>query len=141
MKLNVRNKIKKKNHINITVNDVKTTRAFFEKYFDLVCIGSAGNMFAAMNDEDGFLFNLIEGENINYPDTFHIGFPQESKEEVDRIHQILKNDGYEVWDPEMAHATYTFYFKAPGNFTVEVYCEVQEKTETYVHSYFADYNK
>lgn len=53
------------NHINITVNDVKTTRAFFEKYFDLVCIGSAGNMFAAMNDEDGFLFNLIEGENIN----------------------------------------------------------------------------
>ncbi len=50
------------NHINITVNDVKTTRAFFEKYFDLVCIGSAGNMFAAMNDEDGFLFNLIEGK-------------------------------------------------------------------------------
>ena len=36
-------------------------------------------MFAAMNDEDGFLFNLIEGENINYPDTFHIGFRKKVK--------------------------------------------------------------
>ena len=34
----------------------------------------------------------------------------------------------------MAHATYTFYFKAPGNFTVEVYCEVQEKQKhMYTH--------
>ena len=49
-------------------------------------------MFAAMNDEDGFLFNLIEGENINYQ-IHSILVSQESKEEVDRIHQILKMTG------------------------------------------------
>ena len=66
-------------------------------------------MFAAMNDEDGFLFNLIEGENINYPDTFHIGFPQESKEEVDRIHQILKMTGmkYGILKWHMQHILFT----------------------------------
>lgn len=126
------------NHINITVEDVPTTRDFFEKYFGLECFISAGKNFVAMHDDDAFLFNLIKGDNINYPDTFHIGFPQDSKEDVDQIYQTLHDDGYRVWEPEYTHESYTFYFKAPGDFTVEVYTDEKEATKSYTHSYFKE---
>lgn len=107
----------KLNHINIAVKDVVTTKEFLEKYFDLKCIASAGNMFTALNDDDGLLFNLIKDENASYPDTFHIGFPQKDE------------DG-----------SYTFYFKSPGEFTIEIYTQAEEKTKTVVHPYFDDFS-
>lgn len=130
----------KLNHLNITVEDVKATRQFLEEYFDLKCIGSAGNMFAALNDEDGFLFNLIEGKDVHYPETFHIGFPQANEKEVDKMYENLKTDGFEVWEPALAHESYTFYFQSPGKFTIEVYCQTEKKTLSVVHPYF-DENK
>ena len=130
----------KLNHINIAVKDVVTTKEFLEKYFGLKCIASAGNMFAALNDDDGLLFNLIKDENASYPDTFHIGFPQEDEESVDRIYETLKEDGFEVWEPALAHGSYTFYFKSPGEFTIEIYAQAEEKTKTVVHPYFDDFS-
>lgn len=129
----------KLNHINIAVKDVITTKEFLENYFELVCIGSAGNKFAALNDDDGLLFNLIQDENAIYPETFHIGFPQKDETSVDKIYERLKKDGFEVWEPSLAHGSYTFYFKAPGEFTIEVYTQVDEKTKTLVHPYFNDF--
>lgn len=126
----------KLNHINIAVKDVITTKEFLENYFELVCIGSAGNKFAALNDDDGLLFNLIKDENAVYPETFHIGFPQKDENSVDKIYERLKADGFKVWEPSLAHGSYTFYFKAPGGFTIEVYTQVEEKTKTVVHPYF-----
>ncbi|MBM7608616.1 hypothetical protein JOD29_001861 [Lysinibacillus composti] len=40
-------------------------------------------------------------------------------QEVDRIYERLKNDGYVVNPPIESHG-YTFYVQAPGGFTVEV---------------------
>ncbi|MDQ0268155.1 VOC family protein [Cytobacillus purgationiresistens] len=109
----------KLNHLNLTVNDVQESRDFLETYFGMKCIGSRGDAFAALFDDDGFVLTLMKGKNVKYPKTFHIGFPQENKEKVDQINERLRNDGFNVDLPIEAHG-YTFYVQSPGGFTVEV---------------------
>ncbi|ALC80217.1 MULTISPECIES: VOC family protein [Bacillus] len=111
----------KVNHLNLTVTDVPEARKFLETYFGLTCEGSRGNGFAVMFDDDGFVLTLMKGSKVQYPKTFHIGFPQENKEQVDQINQRLKEDGFDVEPPKQLHG-YTFYVEAPGGFTVEVLC-------------------
>lgn len=111
----------KLNHLNLTVSDVSATRNFLETYFGLTCVGSRGNGFAALFDQDGFVLTLMKGKDIQYPQTFHIGFPQVNEEDVNKIHGRLKEDGFEVTDPVHSHG-YTFYVTAPGGFQVEVLC-------------------
>ncbi|MFB5663680.1 VOC family protein [Alteribacillus sp. HJP-4] len=110
----------KLNHMNLTVTDVNATRKFFEKYFNVQTKGNHSDSFAIMVDEDGFLLALMKGSNVDYPKSFHIGFEQESKEHVNEINQRLKDDGYNVKPPIRTHR-WTFYVKAPGGFTVEVF--------------------
>lgn len=112
----------KLNHLNLTVNDVDASREFLEKYFDMVCVGRRGKGFAAMFDDDQFVLTLMKGKDVHYPKTFHIGFPQESREKVNQINKRLRNDGYEVDSPIESHG-YTFYVQAPCGFTVEVISE------------------
>lgn len=75
-----------------------------------------------MYDDDGFVLTLMRGSEVHYPNTFHIGFPQESKEKVDSINQRLKEEGFDVKPPQQLHS-YTFYVEAPGGFTIEVLCQ------------------
>ena len=77
-------------------------------------------MAAVMRDNDGFILTLMKGRS-SVSKTFHVGFPQESEEQVDKINQRLKEDGFLVEAPKRAHA-YTFYVEAPGGFTIEVMC-------------------
>jgi catechol 2,3-dioxygenase-like lactoylglutathione lyase family enzyme len=111
----------KLNHINLTVTDVTAAAAFLEKYFGLRNQG--GNKgFAALFDDDELVLTLMKsgrGAEVRYPDTFHIGFGQESEAQVNAIYERLKADGYDVQPPEQHHA-WTFYVQAPGGFTVEV---------------------
>ncbi|MDR4950354.1 VOC family protein [Neobacillus cucumis] len=109
-------------HLNLTVNDVLATRNFLEKYFGLTSGASRGDGFAVMFDDNGFVLTLMKGREVHYPNTFHIGFPQESKEKVDKINQRLKEDGFDIQSPQQLHS-YTFYIKAPGGFTIEVLCQ------------------
>ncbi|WP_096186602.1 VOC family protein [Evansella halocellulosilytica] len=109
----------KLNHLNLTVTDVKAAQDFLEKYFHLKTVSTRGRAFAAMFDEDGLVLTLMKGANIKYPETFHIGFIQESEEKVDELNKRLKEDGYDVEPPQRSHG-YTFYIEAPGGFTVEV---------------------
>ncbi|MCM3720046.1 VOC family protein [Fictibacillus phosphorivorans] len=111
----------KLNHINLTVTDVSASREFLEKYFGLKCVGSRGKAFAVMMDDGGMILTLMKGKNVKYPETFHIGFPQENKEQVDHINQRLKEDGFAVEPPQESHG-YTFYVEAPGGFMVEILC-------------------
>jgi len=112
----------KLNHLNLTVNDVGAAREFLETYFNMKCVGSRGSSFAAMFDNDGFVLTLMKGKNVQYPKTFHIGFPQENREKVDQINQRLKSDGFNVNPPKEQHG-YTFYVESPGGFKVEVISE------------------
>lgn len=119
----------KLDHLNLTVTDVLATREFLETYFDMTCRSSHGDNFAVLSDEDGFVLTLMLGKEADYPKTFHIGFPQASEEEVDKINQRLKQAGFDVKAPVHAHG-YTFYVNAPGGFTVEVVSYTTKK----VHS-------
>jgi catechol-2,3-dioxygenase len=113
-------------HLNLTVTDVSVARTFLEKYFGLTCGASRGNGFATMFDEAGFVLTLMRGSEVHYPNSFHIGFPQESKERVDKINQSLKEDGFDVQPPQQLHS-YTFYVEAPGGFTIEVFCHIEKE--------------
>ena len=105
------------NHINLTVTDVLAAAEFLEKYFGMTNQG--GNKgFTVLFDDDGLVLSLMKGSGI-YPETFHIGFGQESEAKVNQIYERLKADGFDVAAPERHHA-WTFYIKAPGGFTVEV---------------------
>ena len=52
--------------------------------------------------------------------SFHIGFIQPSHERVNEINRRLRDDGFAVDPPAHLHGSWTFYFTAPGGFTIEV---------------------
>ena len=112
------------NHINIAVQDVPLTRAFLEEHFGLRFIGAlAPDKLAALVDDAASIVtisNLEKDTVYSYPRTFHIGFSQPSREAVDRVRTGLCQAGYEVELPKMIHGAWSFYFAAPGGFTIEV---------------------
>jgi lactoylglutathione lyase len=113
------------NHLNLTVTDALETAEFLEKYFGLRGMEGVEHKksFAILRDDNGLALTLIRASRsgeVSYPATFHIGFGQESEERVNEINQRLKNDGYEVPPPARLHGSWTFYFTAPGGFTIEV---------------------
>ena len=76
-------------------------------------------------DETGFVLSLnnFQGaKEVEYPSAFHVGFMQENEERVNEINRRLKEDGYNVPPPSKQHGSWTFYFQAPGGFTIEVLC-------------------
>src|SRR5438445_7608708 len=115
----------KMNHLNLTVTDAAETAQFLEKYFGLRSMEGLEQKktFTMVRDDNGLVLTLIRASReteVQYPPTFHIGFIQESEERVNEIHQRLKEDGYEVPPPARLHGSWTFYFTAPGGFTIEV---------------------
>jgi catechol 2,3-dioxygenase-like lactoylglutathione lyase family enzyme len=115
----------KLNHLNLTVSNVPEAHRFLEKYFGLR--GYQGmeprEAMSFTSDDDGMLLALFRGANgseIKYPAGFHVGFIQDSEEQVNEINQRLRDDGYQVPKPARLHGSWTYYFQAPGGFTVEV---------------------
>ena len=64
--------------------------------------------------------NFSKGEVV-YPGAFHVGFRQDSRGQVDAIYQRLKADGFDAKAPHEFHGAWTFYFRTPGGFLVEVF--------------------
>jgi lactoylglutathione lyase len=122
------------NHLNLTVASPTETSAFLAKYFGLQPRG--GNLGIQMlNDDSGMVLTLIKaraedrieggtgaegGKGVRYPSSFHIGFIQPTRERVNEINQRLRDDGFQVDAPAHLHGSWTFYFTAPGGFTIEV---------------------
>ena len=117
----------KLNHINLTVTDAAETARFLERYFGLR--GMAGvepkKTVAMLRDDDGMVITLMRGSHnteVEYPGMFHVGFIQPSEERVNEFNRRLKEDGFDVPAPARLHGSWTFYFRAPGGFTIEVLC-------------------
>lgn len=111
----------KLNHLNLTVTDVLAACDFLEKYYGLSKMGGNAGM-SFMTDDSGFVLSIMKaGRNVAvaYPGNFHIGFFIDSVDKVNEVHRRLKEDGYQVTEPEHHHG-YTFYASAPGGFTVEL---------------------
>ncbi|MBL9134557.1 MAG: VOC family protein [Verrucomicrobiales bacterium] len=117
----------KLNHLNLSVTDTVLSQSFLAKYFGLAALGKANDKICILRDDGGLVLTLtsmaLAGETeIRYPGNFHIGFIQPTEADVNRINQQLRADGYRVPDPSRQHGSWTFYFEAPGGFTVEVLC-------------------
>jgi lactoylglutathione lyase len=115
----------KVNHINLTVNDVAGARELLTTHFGLRAPYPGKKNFDVLFDDDEMVVTLIGAGRRNevvYPETFHIGFIRATESEVDEINDRLREDGYEVDRPSRQHGAWTFYFEAPGGFTVEVLC-------------------
>ena len=114
----------KLNHLNLTVSNVPDAHRFLQKYFGLRGFNGMepreGMSFMA--DDNGMLLALFRanGTPAKYPAGFHIGFIQDTEEQVNQINQQLRDDGYQVPKPARLHGSWTFYFQAPGGFLVEV---------------------
>jgi lactoylglutathione lyase len=113
------------NHLNLTVPDVVRTREFFETYFGFHCVAQRGReALAVLVDESGFVLTLNNFEratDVEYPGAFHIGFGQPDRLSVDSMYDRLKADGLATEPPKEFHGAWTFYFRAPGGFLVEVF--------------------
>jgi len=129
------------NHLNLTVTDPTETSAFLAKYFGLLPGGGNQGM-QMLRDDGGMVLTLIKARRddrvdagpeglegghtderegqVRYPSSFHIGFIQPSPARVDEINQRLRDDGFDVDAPARLHGSWTFYFQAPGGFTIEV---------------------
>ena len=87
------------NHLNLTVTDVPAAQQFLEKYFGLRNRGEIkrNEKFMVLFDDRGLVLTLMkarEGEEVRYPGFFHIGFAQESEEQVNELNRRLKADGF-----------------------------------------------
>jgi catechol 2,3-dioxygenase-like lactoylglutathione lyase family enzyme len=113
------------NHLNLTVPDIPQTRTFFETYFSFRCVaGGQSDALVVLVDESGFVLtlnNFTKAAEVVYPGAFHVGFRQDSREQVDAIYQRLKADGFDIKPPHEFHGGWTFYLRAPGGFLVEVF--------------------
>lgn len=112
------------NHLNLTVTDVPAAEKFLETYFGLRSQRGDGDNrnFVVLFDDNGLVLTLMKAgraAEVNYPGNFHIGFIQESPEQVNAVYQRLKTHGFDVEAPQQHHA-WTFYLQAPGGFTIEV---------------------
>ena len=115
----------KLNHLNLTVTDPIATQAYLEKYFGLKPMGKPNKNMAFLTDDNHMVLsltnvNVAKEPEVKYPATFHIGFIQESEDRVNDLNQRLKTDGFDVPPPSRQHGSWTFYFVAPGGFTIEV---------------------
>ncbi len=115
----------KLNHLNLTVSDVVAAYRFLEKHFGLRGYGGRepSEAMGFLSDDQGMvlaLFRAAKGNELKYPAGFHIGFIQDSEEQVNEINRRLREDGFQVAKPSRLHGSWTFYFRAPGGFTVEV---------------------
>jgi lactoylglutathione lyase len=117
-------RLMKLNHLNLTVTDVPEAQRFLEKHFGMRNMGGNNNIAFLSDDNDMVLtltsMKVARETEVKYPATFHIGFGQESPERVNEINRRLRDDGFDVPPPSRQHGSWTFYFLAPGGFTIEV---------------------
>jgi catechol 2,3-dioxygenase-like lactoylglutathione lyase family enzyme len=117
----------KLNHINLPIDDVDTTRQFFEQFFNFKCLEIKGdNALAILKGEDDFILVLMskafnKNAEISYPDAFHIGFLVKSDAQVDAAYQrLIAGNAVPEKPPGKIRGQYGFYFRAPGNLLIEV---------------------
>ena len=113
------------NHLNLTVPNAAETAEFLERHFGFRPLDGVkqSSAFSIVLDESGFVLTLMRSRRDSetaYPQSFHIGFAQDSEEKVNEIHRRLLADGIDAPPPARLHGSWTFYFTAPGGFQIEV---------------------
>lgn len=114
------------NHLNLCVNSLTEARAFFQNCFDFQFLEQKGDAVAIMTDGQGFTLVLsnpraFKREIMPYPEDFHVGFLQETTDQVDQIYYRLEEAGVQLAGmPRKMRESYGFYFTALNNILFEV---------------------
>ena len=113
----------KLNHINLGVTDVPVTVALFQDHFGFKPAGESMPMndrMAFMRDDAGSLISVFKAKDVAYPKVFHIGFMQDTPQQVRDMHRQLTDAGFTIPEPHENNGRLTFYFDTPGGFVLEV---------------------
>lgn len=118
------------NHLDLHVLDVAVTRDFFCDYLGFTLMETRGaNGLSILQDAAGLelvISKPVEKFGAGDPitsdiKTYHIGFIQSSREEVDELYERLLESNAELWGkPQVIRGGWLFYFVAPGGILVEV---------------------
>lgn len=104
----------KLNHINLVVSNIADAIKLFETYFSFKCTDIKGdNIVAILKGADDFTLVIMTDKNgqTTYPNAFHIGFIQDSEDEVTKIYTALKNGGIDGGqEPRKIRNSFGFYF-------------------------------
>jgi len=116
----------KLNHMNLVVPDVAATAHFLEKHFAFRIDRLMRDVMAVLTGSDGFVLVISHFPNtasFDYPSDFHIGFYQDTKEQVLSVFEALKADGLALEQaPKVIRDRFGFYFYMPGNILAAVTC-------------------
>jgi len=118
------------NHLDIHVDDVRATVDFLVEHFGLKLSDMRGRAgLAILEDDTGFelvvsppveAFGSASQSALGRV-TYHIGFNQPDRSDVDRIHAALTKAGVaQVGEPKEMRGGYLFYCMAPGHVLIEV---------------------
>ena len=108
-------------HLNITVGDVKRSRAFYEKLlgFDSSAFRHEDEGVLLLRDESGFDLSLMPGEPK--PGSWHFGIRLTDLADLHRIQDALEAEGVETFDHMRQDTMVTFKCKDPDGYTIEIY--------------------
>ena len=115
----------KLNHLDLQVQDVASTVAFFGRYFALqVTSNPSSPALVILTDEVGFVLVVQRAsEAASYPKGFHLGFLLEDVSAVHALHQRAHADGVTVSDVIVNGRGTMIYLSAPEGYYVEVSCQ------------------
>jgi len=101
------------NHLNLSFVNVPAASQFFQEHFGFTVIGADNKAISVLDDGHGFVLVISNFEKLNefhYPPSFHIGFIQDSVDQVQTIYQAMKEAGVKVGDsPKKTPRGTTFY--------------------------------
>lgn len=115
----------KLNHLDLQVQDVAGSAAFFERYFGLSVRSNPGSpALVIMTDESGFVLVLQRAKSDErYPEGFHLGFLLDQVADVHALHARARADGTPVSDVIVNGRGTMIYLSAPEGYYVEVSCQ------------------
>jgi len=117
----------KLNHLNLVVPDLDAAQELFTGTFGFGVTLRRGDTLAALTDEGGFTLVLADSRRFGgdgaprYPETFHVGFLQETCAAVDALYVRLATAPVELSHaPRPMHGSYGFYCTALGGLLIEI---------------------
>lgn len=117
----------KLNHLNLVVPDLDAARELFTDGFGFDVTLRRGDALVALSGDGGFTLVLADSRRFGgdgaprYPETFHVGFLQETRAAVDALYARLATAAVELSHaPRPMHGSYGFYFTALGGILFEI---------------------
>lgn len=119
------------NHLDIHVEDIAATTEFLTRHFELKLREMRGKAGLAILDDDAGTeivvsrpveaFGGVDQASLGRV-TYHLGFIQPERTDVDRLHRAISEDGIAdaLTEPKEMRGGYLFYCLAPGRVLIEV---------------------